>query len=791
MYRKYLEAVVERPRWVLILIALVTLGFAAGLPRIQTDTDPENMLRPDAPIRVYNDQVKRWFDLQDVLVLGVVNDQDPNGVLNAQTLGKIYRITQKILKIEGVVRRNVWSFPTTNHILVRGATLVQERLLKTDKPTDADIASLAKALEGNPLFERILISEDRTTAALYIPVEDDVDAKPITDRIQEIVRAEGGPEAYYLGGQRVAEDVFGVLMFQQMLLLSPLVALVILVGLWLMFRKLRFAFVLSPLLIALVAVIWTMGLMIWLGIPVHIMSSMAPVFLMSIGVVDGIHILSEFVDQYPKSRNRRRAILDTLVALKRPLLYTSLTTAVGFASLYFTDIPPVRVFGVFVAFGILAAWFLTITMVPAIVMVLREQDARELALQENRLARALRALGRFSTKHRRAVLVGGLVALLIAGFGLTQIQINDSPVWWFKKGQPIREATALLNEKLGGTSLLYVVAEGEKDTMKEPDVLRYFEKLQRYLEGSPLVGKTTSLADVVKRINEAWNDDDPRYRVIPDSRRAVAQFLLLYLSSGNPSDLQDFVTHGTGYDKANIIVQVKSPGSAAMEQVVQRAQAFLGENPPPRGVEMSFAGPGYFNAKWNEEMFRGMMRAVAGATLIVLLLLALNFRSLRWGIVGLLPLGFTIVFAYGMLALLGVPFTMPIEVISALSLGMAVDFAIHFVQRFRERFAEVGDVEAALTWTMGGPGVAILRNAVILFVGFTVLIFAPLTPYITVGVFIAIIMALSSATTLFFLPALIRQFAPGLVGQPARASQSSRAGAAAPPNAEAEPELEL
>ncbi len=782
MYKKYVEWVLNRPKLVLALIALVTLGFAAGLPRIQTDTDPENMLRPDAPIRVYNDQVKAWFDLQDVLVLGIVNDQDPNGVLNAQTLGKIYRITQEILKIEGVVRRNVWSFPTTNHIRVRGGTLVQERLLKTDRPTDADIAALAQALDGNPLFERILISDDRTLAALYIPVEDDVDAKPITDRIQEIVQAEGGPEEYYLGGQRVAEDVFGVLMFQQMLLLSPLVALVIWVGLWLMFRRLRFAFVFSPLLIALVSVIWTMGLMIWLGIPVHIMSSMAPVFLMSIGVVDGIHILSEFVDQYPKSRNRRRAILDTLVALKRPLLYTSLTTAVGFASLYFTDIPPVRVFGVFVAFGILAAWVLTITMVPAIVMVLREQDAKELAAKENRLARGLQALGRFSIRRRRAVLVGGLLALAVAGFGLTQIHIDDSPVWWFKKGQPIREATALLNEKLGGTSLLYVVLEGEKGTMKEPEVLRYLEELQRYLEESPLVGKTTSLADVVKRINEAWNDDDPRYRVIPDSRRAVAQFLLLYLSSGDPSDLQDFVTHGTGYDKANVIVQVKSPGSAAMERVVARAQAFVEGNPPPRGVRVSFAGPGYFNAKWNEEMFRGMMRAVAGATLVVWLLLSLNFRSMRWGIVGLLPLGFTIVFTYGMLALLGVPFTMPIEVISALSLGMAVDFAIHFVQRFRERYAETQDVEGSLRWTMGGPGVAILRNAVILFVGFTVLIFAPLTPYITVGVFIAIIMALSSLTTLFFLPALIRQFAPWLVDRPARA--------AVPAAAEVEAEVE-
>ncbi|MFQ6089823.1 MAG: RND family transporter [Candidatus Bipolaricaulia bacterium] len=766
MYKRYLESVIDHPRLTVLLILAVTVLFAAGIPRIRTDTDPEHMLREDAPVRVYNDQVERWFDMQDMIVIGVVNEGDPDGVLNPDTLGKIYRITQRVLNIEGVVRRNVWSFPTTNHITAQGGSLIQERLLGSDSPDVKDVESLKKALDGNPIFEGVLISKDRKATALYIPVEDEADAKPITDRIRKIIREEGSPEQYYIGGQRVAEDVFGVLMFQQMLLLSPLVALVILAGLWLMFRKLRFTFVLSPLLIAMVSVIWTMGLMIWLGIPVHIMSSMAPVFLMSIGVVDGIHILSEFYGRYPKTQDRGKAILETMLALKRPLLYTSLTTAAGFASLYFTNIPPVRTFGLFVGIGILAAWVLTITLVPAIVMLLKEERlAKRVALHGGGLlSRWLNQMGSFSLRHGRLIALGGLLVLVIAGIGLSQIKIDDSPVWWFKRGQPIREATTVLNQKFGGTSLLYLVAEGDKDRMKRPEVLRYFEGLQDYLEESPLGGTTTSLADLVKRINEAWNDDDPSYKVIPDSRQAIAQFLLLYLSSGSPSDLQDFVTHGSGYDKANIVVQVKSPGSASMEQVVERAKGYIADNPLD-GVKFSFAGPGYFNDRWNQEMFKGMMRAVAGAALIVLLLLMLNFRSLRWGIIGILPLMFTIVVSYGFLGLFGLAFTMPIEVISALSLGMSVDFAIHFVQRFRERHQKTGDLEEAISWTMAGPGVAIMRNAIILFVGFLALIFAPLTPYVNVGTFIAAIMVLSSLTTLFFLPALTRTLVPWLLRQ--------------------------
>ncbi|MFB6286771.1 MAG: RND family transporter [Candidatus Bipolaricaulia bacterium] len=773
MYRRYLETVVNRPKTVLIVIAVITLLFAAGLPQMTTDTDPEHMLRADAPVRVYNDQVEAWFDLQEMIVIGVANNQHEDGVLNADTLGRIYKATRRIVEVDGVVRRNVRSFPTTNYIRATSASLQQQRLLQSSQPNDTDIANLNEALSGNPLFENILVSPDRTTAAIHVPVKESVDAAPITDRIREILESKEGPESYYIGGERVAEDVFGTRMFQQMITLSPLVALAILIGLFLMFRHLRFGFVFSPLLIALVTVIWTMGLMIWLGIPIHIMSSMAPVFLMSIGVVDGIHILSEYVDQFPKSRNRRGAMLDTLIALKRPLLYTSLTTATGFASLYLTPIPPVKIFGVFVAFGILVAWALTITMVPALVMTLKERDAGAEAPEDNAFSRGLRKLGAFSISRTRPVVVGMVVALLVAGSGLTQIQINDSPVWWFKQGEDVREATEFLNDKLGGTSMLYVVAEGNENVMKEPRTLEFLEGLQNHLEAQPDVGKTTSLADLVKRINEAWHNGDPEYFQIPDSRAAIAQFLMLYLSSGRPSDLQDFVTHGSGYDKANVIVQLKNNGSTAMEDVVSSARTYLESN-SLEGVSFNFAGPGYFNMRWNQEMFEGMMLALGSAALAVLLLLTLNFRSFKWGLVGFIPLGFTVLVTYGVLALLGVEFTMPIEVISALTLGMAVDFAIHFVQRFRERYDQTQELNDSILWTLGGSGVAILRNAVILFVGFLVLLFAPLTPYIYVGVFIAIIMALSSMATLFLLPAIIRTFAPALLGDFEEENQSTQ-----------------
>ena len=769
MYQRVLTFVVDHPKTILWSVAAVTLLLAASLPWVQTDTKADHMLPDDAPIRVLNEQVEGQFDLQDPIVIGVVNDVDPDGVLNPQTLGKLQRITAKAMQLPGIVRRNVYSFSTSKDLQTQDGSLLQQRLLRGEDVTAEQVEALASMLEDNPLFENLLISPDRTAAAVYLPIPEDVHAKPLVDELEKFIQAEaGGSEIFYIGGQRVAEDVFGVLMFLQMAILSPLVGLVIFLGLWWMFKRL--SLITAPLLIAMVSVIWTMGLMVWLRIPVHIMASMTPVFLMSYGVVDGVHVLSEFRDKL-RHAGKRQAILEVMTELKLPMLFTSLTTMVGFASLATTPIPPVQVFGLFVAFGVGAAWLLAVTMIPAMVVLLDEAKLKrslgpqEKAQEHGLFTRLMRPLGPWVLRYSKPII--GVIALLavVSGYGLTQIRLNDSPVWWFKEGEPVREATEVLNQRLGGTSLAYLVAQGEKDAFKRPEVLRYLEELQRYIEGHPQVGKTLSLADVVKRVNFAWNERDPQYQIIPDTQEAVAQYLLLFLSSSStaPADLQDFVNI-TSFDQANTFVQLKTNGSAAMDEVVRHTLSYIDSHPSP-GISFEFAGPGYFNDRWNVAMFQGMTGSLLSAVAIILILLMLNFRSWKWGLIGILPLGFTILLSYGLLGLFRVDFTMPIEVISALALGMAVDFAIHFIQRFRERYATTRELDEAIAWTMLGPGKAIARNAVILFMGFIVLWLAPLTPYVTVGLFIAAIMVLSTVVTLALLPALIKLFQKQLLPQ--------------------------
>jgi len=223
--------------------------------------------------------------------------------------------------------------------------------------------------------------------------------------------------------------------------------------------------------------------------------------------------------------------------------------------------------------------------------------------------------------------------------------------------------------------------------------------------------------------------------------------------SAKPSDLDNVVD--PSFKKANIWIQLKTWDARAMETVIKAVDEY--KKAHPIAMELKPAGIAYFNMIWNHEVLWDMVKGFILALIAVLLILALDFRSIKWAVIGYMPLLFTIVLIYGAVGFAGKDFDMPISVLSCLSLGMAVDFAIHFVSRFRQRMATTPDEDLteALLWTAARPGKGIMRNAVLFAASFAVMLFAPLTPYITVGAFIVTMMLLSSVMTIIYLPALI------------------------------------
>ncbi len=1031
-----------------LIILAATIILAAFIPKIKVDTDPENMLAEDQPVRVFHNKVKRDFTLYDMIVLGIVNEDDPNGVFNPLSLQRIFELTEYSRTLtwpdpedpnqqKGVVEVDLLAPSTVDHIGQGGPGEVRfEWLMKEPPKTRSEAAQIKQKALANPLLVDTVVAKDGSTVCLFLPITrkdlsyriyDDLNTRipviwlyaPLKNKIrnldaepqhkdtltkiahlaafhaknrqdfidvinsvaQKIAKTDTSDvltnvrqklndwknsaqqldenlrkdlknlkdqnhlpqkiaslkyrrykkqnyhfrdwlhqyskepneiwlrvaalhvrslennkltaqqllnstqdfiaglkknlpsksnslskiadavfaqhqkfpneDTCHITGLPVAEDTFGYQMFIQMAVSAPTAMAVIFLLMLMFFRKL--VLIISPMLIALVSVITTMGLLIGLGFPVHIMSSMIPIFLMPIAVVDSIHILSEFFDLYTKQKGRTSTIKEVMANLFTPMLYTSLTSAAGFASLALTPIPPVQVFGIFVAIGIMIAWLCTITFVPAYVMMIKEKWLENFGLASQHsqkhtwLTGILKNTGQFTYKMAKPILLVTALIIAISVYGITLININDNPIKWFAHDHPIRRADKLLNKHLGGTYMAYLVLEDnqeknvtnkyikdlrkrlheqktsieenypeaenivgtvdkkllqnatknqtktafldkiidtinknidhtkgqnadawfqildffeiEKERLKifkRPDMLEYLDKLQKNLhEQLPaLVGKTNSLTDIVKKVHQELIDGKPQNYIIPDSLPAVSQCLIQFQSSHTPDDLWHFVTYD--YSKANIWFQLTSGDNKDMEKLVRNVNKFFNDNTPPATVTHKWAGLTYINVVWQEKMVWGMLQSFLASFLIVFIMMSILFRSPLWGIVCMVPLTTTIALIYGIIGLIGKDYDMPVAVLSALTLGMAVDFAIHFLQRARDSFTKTGSWKQSVTQMFGEPARAISRNVLVIAIGFLPLLAAPLIPYKTVGFFLCAIMALSGIATLLALPAIIR-----------------------------------
>src|SRR3990167_3684461 len=305
--RNLVQFSVNHPRLVIGLTLVFTMLFAAQLPKIKTDTDPKNMLPVTSPVRQYNDQVESWFALHpDMIVLGVLNEE---GIFDSQTLRRIATTTEAIMKIQGVVARDVIGLVTVDDVTSEGDLLSTQPLLGDIPATPEQLAAFRQRLLTNPLLVPRLVSADGKLTTIYIPIEKNANGKQIADQIQQLVGQEKGSEEFYLAGDPVARDTFGAEMFRQMALFSPLAGMGMVLVLFLMFRNWTLVF--ANMAVAMVSILWSMGLFVGLGIPIHIMASMSPVFLMAIST-DTVHIFNEFNFRSREVGRKKEAIVATM-----------------------------------------------------------------------------------------------------------------------------------------------------------------------------------------------------------------------------------------------------------------------------------------------------------------------------------------------------------------------------------------------------------------------------------------------------------------------------------------------
>lgn len=654
--------------------------------------------------------------------------------------------------------RKVRSLVTIENLLTIDEALDVHPLMP-QVPTDpAGLAALRAEAMGNPLFLDSLVSRDGSATTIQVEFNIAQDDSPamlqvyqaivdITDKVQ-------GDDRIYLSGPPMIAAQTASNMEQDNQTLLPAVLLVILLVLFVSFGRVQG--VVAPLLIAIFSLIWTLGLMAACGVKQNIITSIMPVFIISIAVCDAIHFLADYYRNLPPKPDRQ-ARIDTAFAVMQqlfwPMFVTCMTTLVGFFSLIWTDVTFIREFGIFTGFGIFFAWLITIVFLPAIVILWKAEPPRHGLLVSDRLDRMIAALGHFA-RYGRRLAFGMLVAIVLCSWYVVEnLTIDNQVIGYFEQDSRIRQDDAAINAKFGGTTPISIMIESDRaDAFKDPAVIQGVARLQEHLRQQQLVGFTYSPADFVKRLHQVTQDtfSAEQYRLPDDiSASLLAQYYLLY-ENANGRDLFDVVDRRfqSGRVLAILHTDRSSEVGALMRGALDYAREVL-----PAGMSVRVSGYGEVLVATTDAVVWGQVNSILSSPALIVLMVMAMFHSIRLGFVALLPLLFTLVGISALMALSGTDLDIGTSIIAAISFGIGIDYAIHVIAAMRH---SPGSAQQATQYALRHTGKPILINTLALGLGFLVLCLSGYQSLVNLGIFISLTMLFSALFALLVLPVFVR-----------------------------------
>ncbi len=734
--------IIRRPWTTLGVLLLLTLLFAAGIPRLQLDNSVDGMLPADHPARLLYDKVDETFGGTDIIMVALRSDD----VFSERTLRQVIDLTEAFQAVPGV--DEAISLATVKRMQGAGGTLIVRDLMPA-VPVDAEARNeLARYVMSNEMYLDNVISSDGRYAGFVVELLPDADDSTVYNSLRRIIdEQENAADIYVAGGPAVNAEMSSS-MKSDLVRLIPFVVLVIAVVLYLSLRTAQG--IILPLAVVLLTVIWTAGLMGWTGTSMAMISTTMPVMLIAIGVADAIHILTEYYAGLRHGQEKRQAIRTVVQHIGTAVVLTSITTLVGFLSLGTSPVRQVMQFGLFVGFGVMAALVITLTLIPAVLELSRVP--RGITRRAGRtsssagLAHWLVRLSRLVVKHHKAILIAGVAAFILAAVGTTRLRVETNTLRFFRPDTPIRQATQVVDRSFGGSENLSLIIDGD---IKSPDVLNAILDFQKWAKGLPELGYSVSIADYVAQINEALLDNDPSQHVIPKTRNAVAQEILLYEMSGDPSDFARVVNYN--YEQARIAVRMRSLSSVQLGQLVQQVDEETTRIADGRfGVDIT--GSSYLFKVLSDLLVHGQIISLLVSLFGVALVVGLIFRSVRFGLLSMIPLGFTITLNFGIMGWLNIPLDMATTMLASIAIGIGVDYTVHFLSKYRRERRAGNHPSDAVSETIRTTGRAIIYNMVAVAAGFAVLLFSSFGPIATLGALVAISMGISALAALTLLP---------------------------------------
>ena len=730
--------------WLIISVCfLITIFFGYQIvQKSRMETDLDKYMPQDHPAFVYSDQAEAWFNIKDGILIAVENEQ---GIYNSGTLQKIKDITLQLQAMPEFEAADVVSLFTADNIVGTEDGL-DVRSFYREVPSSAEVLKkLQSDVETNEMVHGRLVSEKGNVALVVAALNDTAFSMEFYQNILAFAHSFEGPEKVYVAGVPVVEGTMAFLGPKDMKTMVPIVVLAIVLVLYTVMRSVRNTF--STLMVVLLSTVWTFGLLALLNIPIYAVSIMIPVMLIAIGVADGIHLYSH-LDLFlmeNKGATKVQAITNMLKNMWKPVMMTSVTTAIGFISLLTSEVLPIKYFGLFTAFGVMAAMVFSLFLIPSFIFVLGTKKQKSLKTEDQSHTGFGADFAVKVLKYKVLVVSITVILGVFSIVGIGKVWINSSFLENFEKSSDIVQTDAFINQYFGGTSTINVILESENEgVMTKHETLQLLSEMQLSVEKVEKVGGSFSIADYIKRMNKVMHADDEHYNNIPDDDELIAQYLLLYEMSGDPENLWKV----TDYDskKANLTFQLKSDNSKELKKTIEAIEIFK-----PRleelGISLNYAGSGYKALVFTGLILEGQIKSLVMSVIIIILLITLMFRKFTIGLIGSVPVVLTALLSFGLMGLLNIPLSTTTALISSIAVGIGIDYAIHFMERYKIYSQETGDKLLTTKLTMSHSGRAITFNAVVVILGFLVLLFSVFPPNRSLGALVSFNMLTSFVAT--------------------------------------------
>ncbi|MBZ5634392.1 MAG: MMPL family transporter, partial [Acidobacteriia bacterium] len=649
--RGYIERVL-RYRWAVIALTVLITALAVSQARnLRIVIDPNTMLPQSHPYVATTLKVEKIFGSKYIVVIGVTPKS--GDIYQPAVLGRIQRITAALMQTPGVVKENLLSLSARRAKDIAGnAEGMEVKPLMREVPqTPEQFAELKAALHRNTAYLNSIVSQDEKTATVVAEFRDTPGGfRRMMEDTNRIVDKERDPAVveFAIGGMPSFLSRIEIYS-ERMAFLLPIA--ILLVGLILFEAFRTFQGMILPLVTAMLAVAWGVGTMGAAGIPMDAFNATTPILILAVSAGHAVQLLKRYYEEYyrildggvaPQEANRL-AVVESVVRSGPVMIVAGLVAALGFFSLVVFEITTVRTFGIFTGIGIVAALVLEMTFIPALRSLIRPPGGKERRIEQRvRIWDRIEAAVAHGTLHHRPKIYFGVLVLALVGlFGMTLVVTNNSTKTYFSPDFPFQAEDRFLNEHIGGTNTLALLIEGKNDdAIKDPKVLQAMEDIQHFLEqqtldGKPVVGKTVSMADFIKRMNQAMHGDDPAFYRIPDDGNLVSQYLLLYSMSGEPGDFDSYVDND--YRLANMTAYLKTDSSAFIETLLPKLKAFAKERLGDR-AELNIGGSVPQATALNETMVHGKILNIVQIGAVVFIISSLVFRSVLAGLMVLLPL---------------------------------------------------------------------------------------------------------------------------------------------------------